>query len=328
MNTKNIGLVIIGRNEADHLRNSLPKLAGLFKATVFVDSNSSDDSVEVAETHSVDVLQLDLTKPFTAARARNEGFEKLINENPDLDFVQFIDGDCELLPEFVTVAANYLDQHAEVAVVAGRRRERYADKTIYNANCEVEWNTPVGNADACGGDFLIRTAVMSAVGGFNPSLIAGEEPELCVRIRQAGHKIYRIDCDMTLHDANMHKLSQWWKRAERAGYAYVQDFAIHGGPPEYLYRRDVAKIAIYGGLFFVAIAAGILIDFKFFLLLLFYPIQAVRIYFKFDRPEHSEYERRAFAQSCGFAYIPQIFGVLKFLWRRLLGKQGTIIEYK
>ena len=328
MSTKNIGLVIIGRNEAEHLANNLPKLAGLFKATVFVDSNSSDDSVAVAEKNEVSVLQLDLSKPFTAARARNAGYEKLLQENTDLEFVQFIDGDCELLPAFVVLAQDYLEQHADVGVVAGRRRERYPDRSIYNANCEVEWNTPVGDAQACGGDFLIRTAVMSAVGGFNESLIAGEEPELCVRIRQAGHKIYRIDSDMTIHDANMHKISQWWKRAERAGYAYVQDFAIHGGAPQYLYRRDVIKIFIYGGLFFFAIAAGIFIDWKFLLLLLFYPLQAFRIYLKFDHPDHNRLERRAFSMSCGFAYLPQIFGVLRFLWRRLLGKQGTIIEYK
>ncbi len=328
MSTRNIGLVIIGRNEGEHLTQNLPKLAGLFVATVFVDSNSSDDSVAIAEKNQVSVLQLDLSKPFTAARARNEGYEKLLHENPTLEFVQFIDGDCELLPEFVTRAADYLEQHADVAVVAGRRRERYPDKSIYNANCEVEWNTPVGEVKACGGDFLIRTAVMSAVGGFNPGLIAGEEPELCVRIRQAGHKIFRIDSDMTIHDANMHKLSQWWKRAERAGYAYIQDFAIHGGAPEKLYRREVMKIAVYGGLFFFSIAAGVLIDFKFLLLLLFYPLQALRIYLKFDHSDHTQFERRAFAQSCGFAYIPQVFGMLRFLWRRLLGKQGTIIEYK
>lgn len=328
MKKNQIGLVIIGRNEATHLRRNLPKLANLFAATIFVDSNSSDDSLAVASEHGVDVLSLDLTKPFTAGRARNEGFNQLVTKNPQLEYVQFIDGDCELLPGFVQSAADYLDQHAEVAVVAGRRRELYPDQTIYNAVCEVEWNSPLGEARACGGDFLIRTAVMSSVGGFNPSVIAGEEPELCVRIRKAGHKIYRIDQDMTIHDANMHHLSQWWKRCVRSGYAYITDFTLHGRAPEFLYVREVARVLVFGCLFSFAIIAGVFINIKFLLLLLVFPIQALRAYINFERPQHNQYQRRAYSLSCGFAYIPQFFGILRFFWRRLVGKQDTIIEYK
>ena len=52
------------------------------------------------------------------------------------------------------------------------------------------------------------------VGGFNPAVIAGEEPELCVRLRQAGWKIHRLDAEMTLHDAAMTSWRQWWKREQ------------------------------------------------------------------------------------------------------------------
>ena len=55
----------------------------------------------------------------------------------------------------------------------------------------------MGAARACGGDALMRTAALAEVGGYDPNLIAGEEPELCVRLRAAGWQIYTLDREMT-----------------------------------------------------------------------------------------------------------------------------------
>jgi len=64
----------------------------------------------------------------------------------------------------------------------------------------------------------MRREALEQAGGFNESLIAGEEPELCLRLRKAGWKIWRIDKDMTRHDANILRWNQWWRRNMRGGY--------------------------------------------------------------------------------------------------------------
>ena len=64
---------------------------------VYVDSGSNDGSVQRARHLGADVIELDMRVPFTAARARNVGFRRLREISPDIEYVQFVDGDCELI---------------------------------------------------------------------------------------------------------------------------------------------------------------------------------------------------------------------------------------
>ena len=191
-----LGIVVIGRNEGQRLTDCLNSLKSHEGRVVYIDSGSSDGSISVAERAGALVVQLDATQPFTAARARNEGFKALVAAKPDVRFVQFIDGDCELVPTWFDTAVPFITDQKDVAVVCGRRRERFPERSVYNWLCEIEWNTPIGEALACGGDSLIRVDTFQEVGGFRPSLIAGEEPELCARMRKKGWKIWRLDADM------------------------------------------------------------------------------------------------------------------------------------
>ncbi|NES24118.1 MAG: glycosyltransferase family 2 protein, partial [Symploca sp. SIO3E6] len=185
-NNKQVGLVVIGRNEGERLRQCLLSVTGKVAHIVYVDSGSTDGSVEMARSLGVEVVPLDLSIPFTAARARNEGFAHLLQSYPEIEFVQFVDGDCEIVEGWLVHAQQELESQPEVAVVCGRRRERFPEETIYNKLCDIEWDTPVGEAKACGGDSMMRTKAFQQVEGFNPTLIAGEEPELCVRLRTQG----------------------------------------------------------------------------------------------------------------------------------------------
>ena len=182
-----------------------------------------------AQSRGALVVALDMTQPFTAARARNAGLQKVAE---GVEFVQFLDGDCALREGWIATARTFLEDHPDVAVVCGRRRERFPDASIYNRLIDREWDTPVGQALACGGDALMRVAPLRDLGGYRDSLIAGEEPELCVRLHQAGWQIWRLDAEMTWHDAEITRLSQWWKRSQRAGHAFAEGAALHGGPPE------------------------------------------------------------------------------------------------
>jgi glycosyltransferase involved in cell wall biosynthesis len=210
MGSMRIGLVAIGRNEGERLRRCLESSRRQVERLVYVDSGSTDGSAQLARSLGAEVVDLDMSIPFTAARARNEGRARLQALVPDLDCVQFVDGDCELVDGWIARAVAHLTAHPQAAVVCGRRRERDPESSVYNHLCDLEWDTPIGLAKACGGDALMRVTALDQVGGYNPDIIAGEEPDLCFRLRERGWEIWRIDGDMTLHDAAMTRFGQWW----------------------------------------------------------------------------------------------------------------------
>lgn len=212
------GFVVIGRNEGQRLVRCLDALRREDAPVVYVDSGSSDGSRDVARARGAEVVELDLTRPFSMARARNAGYRLLRELRPDVTAVHFVDGDCELAAGWLRAAAEALAAGARVAAVCGRRRERFPEHSRYNRLCDVEWNTPVGPARSCGGDVLMRTQAFDEAGGYRDELIAGEEPELCVRLRARGWTIQRLGHDMTWHDANILRFSQWWTRNVRGGY--------------------------------------------------------------------------------------------------------------
>ena len=225
------GVVAIGRNEGERLKRCFASLS-TGAVLVYVDSGSTDGSTQLALNQGADVINMNMNVPFTAARARNGGFRRLREVVPDLRYVQFIDGDCELIRGWSEQALSFLESHADVGIVCGRLRERFPERSVYNWLCDREWDGPAGEVRACGGNAMMCASALEAVGGFRDDLIAGEEPELCVRLRAAGWRIWRLDAEMALHDAAMTRFSQWWRRAVAGGYAFAQGAYLHGAPPE------------------------------------------------------------------------------------------------
>lgn len=223
-----VGFVIIGRNEGKRLALSIDSVLRETGVAVYVDSGSIDDSVALARDQGLPVVELSRDIPFTAARARNAGFRWLEREYPAIRFVHFIDGDCELVPGWLEAALRAIRADPGLAAVCGRRRERAPEVSPYNRLCDFEWNTPVGFADTVGGDALFRVEPLHAVNGFAEDLIAGEEPDLCHRIRGKGWRILRMEGDMTVHDAAMTRFTQWWQRNRRNGYAVAESLVRRG----------------------------------------------------------------------------------------------------
>jgi len=223
-----IGVIAIGRNEGQRLEQCLASVIGQGMPVVYVDSQSSDGSPELARSKGASVVNLDMSVPFSAARARNAGVERLCAIAPDVRYIQMLDGDCQLVAGWIERAADVLDAQKDVAVVCGRRRERFPEKSIYNRIADLEWNAPAGEVKSCGGDAMMRLDAFSQVGGFDPTVVAGEEPELCQRLRLKGWKILRIDAEMTLHDSAMLHFGQWWRRTVRSGYGAADVAARFG----------------------------------------------------------------------------------------------------
>lgn len=323
--TLQIGVVVIGRNEGDRLRQALCAIDRTRTAVVYVDSGSTDGSADLARALGCDVIELDRSRPFSAGRGRNTGFAHLLRAHPELAFVQFIDGDCILDPAWLDRARAQMASDPRIAIVCGRRRERFPEASVYNLLADMEWNTPVGEAKQCGGDALVRAAAFRQVGGYDETFAAGEEPEMCYRLRQMGWKIWRIDAEMVLHDADMTQFGQWWRRALRSGSAYAQSAWVHGRQPERFCVRESLSIWLWAGVLPLLVAAAARPTRGASLaLLLGYPVLYRRILrYRLRRGDPPAIARR-YAIFVIIGKFAQLLGQLRFLAAR----RSALIEYK
>ncbi len=317
-----IASIIIGRNEGDRLKACLASIPEGHGAVVYVDSGSTDGSVVYAKAAGAHVVELDTSIPFTAARARNAGVAAISGEH---EYLQFVDGDCILAPGWMQAASNFLDSHHRAGVVCGRRREKFPEASVYNRLCDHEWNTPVGQTKACGGDAMMRTKAFAEVDGFNPDLIAGEEPDICVRLRAAGWTIWRLDAEMTLHDAAMYRFSQFWKRSKRSGYAFAEGAARHGAPPERHWVTETRRALVWGGGLPLVIFAASLMVWPWGLgLALIYPTQVLRLALR-EGGSKFAWQKSVLLL---VGKTPEALGVLSYWMGHLSAKRRGIIEYK
>lgn len=322
-----LGVVVIGRNEGERLRSCLRAVrAQSTGCVVYVDSGSTDGSVSLAHSMGVAVVELDMRIPFTAARARNAGFRRLRHTRPSIDYVQFVDGDCELVPGWSERGLRFLAANAGVAAVAGRLRERHSSRSIYNLLCDIEWDVPSGDARAIGGIALVRANAFEAVNGFRDDLIAGEEPELCVRLRAAGWRVWRLDDEMALHDAAMLTFWQWWARTRRTGFAYAEGAYLHGALSERHCVGESRSAWFWGAIVpLTAICGAIVLGLPGLACLLLYPVQLARLASRGRRSTRENYWRAFFLVLGKF---PEVTGQLSFFLRRLRDSRPRLIEYK
>lgn len=331
-----IGVIAIGRNEGERLRRCLTSVVGRGWAVVYVDSNSTDGSLAMARSLGAEGVELDMSLPFSAARARNAGFERLMAVNPEVRYVQFVDGDCEVVGDWIDRARAELDARGDVAVVCGRRRERFPEASIYNRLADLEWDTPVGEVESCGGDAMMRVEAFKAVGGFDPSVAAGEEPELCRRIRAKGWKVLRIDADMTLHDSAMLRLGQWCRRAVRSGYGSADVAARFGR--EGLFAKQVRSTRLWAIGFPAAVILvgaitgrvggakwGLLAS---ILLALALPAQMLRVAIRSRRRLRNNTDAIAHGILTMLGKWPAMWGEARYWHDRGRGRNTRLIEYK
>ena len=336
MNTKNdnnasIGLVVIGRNEGQRLLLSLQSMQSSRCPIVYVDSGSSDNSVEIARPLVSCLHQLDPQTPFSAARARNEGFEQLMALFPTLQFIQFVDGDCVICEGWLAAAAAAMQQDNKRAAIVGHLQELNPELSVYNRMCAMEWRSPAGdltNFGALGGISMIRADVFKQLGGFKANVIAGEDSEFGVRLSLAGYKVTKIDHLMAIHDANMTTFQQWWKRAVRGGHAIGQRSDLNGNTVAQDCVKERKSTLVWG--VFLPILALFLLIFAgpWSLLILFaYVFLAAKVYFYRRKQGENSRDALTYAQYMPFVKMANGLGLLKFYVNKTKHSY-EIIEYK
>ena len=329
-----LGLVAIGRNEGPRLERCLASVRTV-QHRVYVDSGSADNSVALARNAGVTVVELPVPPNFTAARARNTGLARLLSDRPELEFVQLIDGDCELQPGWLEAGLSMLRDDPSLAVVFGRLRERFPHKSIYNALCDDEWNLPVGEASGMLGIALCRVAALREVDFYDSSIIAGEDSELALRLRQAGWRLKRAAVEMALHDAAIYRFRQWWGRTRRSGHCFAELASRYPDCRDPDWSRSLRSIMLWGGvmpatLLLCALLASL--DWRWLLgdllLLAVCMMQALKIAKRQAQRGLDPRVARASGALLILGKVPQLFGMLGYFSNRLLGRRSRLIEYK
>ncbi len=332
MNSVLVSVVVIGRNEGPRLRGCLASVAAMLRngweaEVIYVDSGSADGSPELAQAMGAQVIGLRPELP-TAALGRNAGWRAARGE-----FILFLDGDTVLAPEFAARALPaFVDD--QVAVVWGHRRELFPERSVYNRVLDLDWIYAPGLAAFCGGDALFRRKVLEMTAGFDETLIAGEEPELCRRILALGGVILHVDLPMTGHDLAITGFGQYWRRATRAGHAYAEVSERFRGSgaafwEEEVRRNQVRAGMLCGGSVVILTAAAVLQS--------WWPVTAgvglaaavvARTAWKARWKSRDWGTLLLYGVHSQFQQVPIWWGQERFRRRRRAGERVALVEYK
>lgn len=319
-----IAVIAIGRNEGERLRACLESLRAQGLDVIYVDSGSTDSSVELAREMGAEVVELSADRPFTAARGRNAGFEALKQRGLP-EFVQLLDGDCALVEGWIDAGIAALQSDPGLGLVTGWRSEIHREASVYNALCDVEWRRPAGPIRACGGDMLLRAEAFEAVNGFREDVIAAEDDEFCLRLAAAGWRLERLPLEMSLHDAAMTRFSEWWRRSVRNGHGFAQLGDLHR--PHL--ARERLRVWIFGlALPLLALLLAFLWPIGLLGILALYLGSYLRSAQGLMRTGQPGREAAHHALFLSLSKFPNLIGMATYYLRRARGAAMRIIEYK
>lgn len=334
--TDELGVVVIGRNEGERLKRCISSIQLHFNGPIiYVDSGSTDGSVEYCDEIGLEAIDLDMSTPFTMSRARNAGFKRLIDKHVHCKYVQFVDGDCELSTEWLATSYHFIKKQIRISSVCGILQEKFPDKNIYHRLMNMELKGHSGEIIACGGIAMFKIETFEKVGGFNESLIAGEEADLCLRIKSTGEKVWRLDVSMGTHDIDMHKFSQWWTRMKRTGHAYAQGFDMYGKGVYKHKQKQVLSSLIYGFIvpFFFIFSLSMLegqeisITILILTIIIYIRVFLSSLYARLKLRD-STFNSLLYATAIIIGKFPEVLGIFIYYMNNMFGKTSLIMEYR
>jgi len=314
-----ISFVVIGYNEGPHIRACLEsvraaRLPGVHTEVFYVDGGSRDNSIE--EARRVDGARvLGGEKRRRAAENRNLGAQHARGR-----YIQFVDGDMLLDPDWPALAMAFLDLHPDVGAVAGALEETNPSY-VYRV-LQLDWNPREGEVNCFGGAAMYRRDVFERAGGFPEDVSTGEEPLLCWRIRNvAAHQVWYLARRMAQHDLGYRGPGDYWKRCTTNGRAYIEIASRCWTSADPLWRTNVVRnfawAAVYVAVVVAVFAAPLWPKLA---LLALVGLALARVTIKTWRSGHPLSIAAGYAIHCYAAKVPLAWGQLKWL---LSPRQGT-----
>jgi glycosyltransferase involved in cell wall biosynthesis len=196
----NISIIIKALNEekriATAIESALAAVAPLGGEVILADSHSTDNTVSIAQTYPIRIVQLANPEERCCGIGPQLGYQVAQGE-----FIYILDGDMQMLPEFLPQAINFMQENHNIAGVGGKVIEMNTDSLEFIARTErASGHMQPGEVDRLDMGGLYRKSAIESVGYFsNRNLHSYEELDLAVRLRQAGWKLHRIDVDAVRH---------------------------------------------------------------------------------------------------------------------------------
>jgi glycosyltransferase involved in cell wall biosynthesis len=194
-----LSIVVIGRNEAVNiirLARSIDALRNFLDfpiESLYVDSASVDDSVELANAHFDSVLELEESPHLCASAGRFVG-----TIEAKYPWVFYVDGDMEICSEFFPVLAGLDKVEAEFVGIIGL----YIHKFDNGSSAVQTFKRKVGHVAGAiqfGGAVVLRRDAVLQSGNWDPSLYGKEEMELYVRLGNGKPVVYFVGVPMIYH---------------------------------------------------------------------------------------------------------------------------------
>ncbi|MEZ4664407.1 MAG: glycosyltransferase [Caldilineaceae bacterium] len=195
-----LSAIIITKNQEwniERLIESIQRGAAMLEKVeiILVDSASTDATIERAQKYPIRIIQLQAEQRLTAAAGRHIGYKHSSGQ-----LILFLDGDMELDPAWLPKALSVMENHPDIAVVSGLIIDLPKDAVSPGPNrTKAVHDQEFFAVKYTGGAAMHRRRVIENVGDFNPYLYSDEEPDLCIRIRQQGHRIVRLYHPMVNH---------------------------------------------------------------------------------------------------------------------------------
>lgn len=196
-----LDVVMITRNQAWNVRRLIESVLAQTTQVplgdvILVDSASTDDTVQIAMEYPIRVIRLSKKQRLTAAAGRHVGMSQARS-----DVVLFLDGDMELRPGWAPEAMSLLEREPRIAAVSGEVIDQSMHSITRIRHCAPRHihTVPYTDVPHGGGAAAYRREVLAALGSFNPFLFSDEEPELCLRLREAGYRIVRLQLPISDH---------------------------------------------------------------------------------------------------------------------------------
>lgn len=185
-----VTFVIIGRNESLHLARTFRSVLDITEKIVYVDSNSTDNSIEIAKSFGIQKIIKVSSTYGTAALSRSIGASEVTTK-----YIQFLDGDETIERGWLEKAIIKIETNENIAGVHGYKKVyKKDDKHYFVMADKKDWEP-----DYLQGAFLIDREVYESAGGMETRIFGEEERDLYVRVKSMGYQIWYLHELMASH---------------------------------------------------------------------------------------------------------------------------------
>ena len=221
-----ISLVIPGRNAAATLELCLQSVVGLLETNqlediFFVDDQSSDESLEIAESFSVRCLRAEARGP---GAARNTGWRASTS-----DLIWFIDADCVAEPDALSILVAHTTSPG-VAAVGGSYENLHPESLlaslIHLEIVERHSRMPAEPDFLASFNVLYRREDLMRAGGFDERLKKAQDADLAFRVRELGGTL-RFDRRSRVGHHHATHLNHYLATQSRQGFWRVFLYSKH-----------------------------------------------------------------------------------------------------